>query len=394
MSTVNNGPQIVRNGLVLDLDASYMRSYSPNVYPNPTDLLGFNRMATQIQSCTVTRDPSQTRQYGSIPMKMSVTGNDPYAGAYGSLSDNLASALSGQTWTISVWAKASVATTGELFIFGADTNGAIFTTPDYSAGTISITNSWQRFSFSYTFTNANTRYIQFRLDGTISGGSGITIWWDGLQVERASAATTFNPYYIGNTTWRDVSGSSYNGTINTATFLSPNPSSIVFSTVSSDFVSLGNVLAGLVDLTLECFVKFSTQTTQYGGVISKTLSNADGWEIRVGAYTSTTTGLQFRYVGDTASVGFNTTFNNGTWYHIVATGTNGSQKTYVNGVQDNSGSYTLTPSANSNSLLLGRLAYSGLYVNMNMNSARIYNRALSASEVVQNYEATKTRFGL
>ena len=37
MSTVNNGPQIVRSGLVLDLDASYMRSYSPNVYPNPTD---------------------------------------------------------------------------------------------------------------------------------------------------------------------------------------------------------------------------------------------------------------------------------------------------------------------------------------------------------------------
>jgi hypothetical protein len=380
--------------LVLDLDASYMRSYSPNVYPNPTDLLGFNRMATQIQSCTVARDPSQTRQYGSIPMKMAVTGNDPYAGAYGSLSDNLASALSGQTWTISVWAKASVATTGELFIFGADTNGAIFTTPDYSAGTISITNSWQRFSFSYTFTNASTRYIQFRLDGTITGGSGITIWWDGLQVERASSATTFNPYYIGNTNWRDISGSGYNGTINTATFLSPNPSSIVFSTVSSDFVSLGNVLAGLVNLTLECFVKFSTQTASYGGVISKTLSNADGWEIRVGAYTSTTTDLQFRYVGDTASVGFNTTFNNGTWYHIVATGTNGSQKTYVNGVQDNSGSYTLTPSANSNSLLLGRLAYAGLYVNMNMNSARIYNRALSASEVSQNFQATKSRFGL
>jgi hypothetical protein len=394
MSTVNNGPQIVRSGLVLDLDASYMRSYSPNVYPNPTDLLGFNRMATQIQSCTVARDPSQTRQYGSIPMKMAVTGNDPYAGAYGSLSDNLASALSGQTWTISVWAKASVATTGELFIFGADTNGAIFTTPDYSAGTISITNSWQRFSFSYTFTNASTRYIQFRLDGTITGGSGITIWWDGLQVERASSATTFNPYYIGNTNWRDISGSGYNGTINTATFLSPNPSSIVFSTVSSDFVSLGNVLAGLVNLTLECFVKFSTQTASYGGVISKTLSNADGWEIRVGAYTSTTTDLQFRYVGDTASVGFNTTFNNGTWYHIVATGTNGSQKTYVNGVQDNSGSYTLTPSANSNSLLLGRLAYAGLYVNMNMNSARIYNRALSASEVSQNFQATKSRFGL
>jgi hypothetical protein len=394
MSTVNNGPQIVRSGLILDLDASYMRSYSPNVYPNPTDLLATQYMGNEIQSCTVSRDTTITRQYGSIPMKMVITGNDAYAGRYGYLAANLASALSGQTWTISVWAKASVATDGQLFIFGADTNGAWSVTPDYSAGTIAITTSWQRFSFSYTFTNASTRYIQFRLDGTNVGGSGITIWWDGLQIERASAATNFNPYYFGNAAWKDVSGSGYNGTINTATFLSPNPSSIVFSTVSSDFVSLGNVLADLVNLTLECFVKFSTQTASYGGVISKTLSNADGWEIRVGAYTSTTTGLQFRYVGDTASIGFNTTFNNGTWYHIVATGTNGSQKTYVNGVQDNSGSYTLTPSANSNSLLLGRLAYSGLYVNMNMNSARIYNRALTATEVMQNYQATKTRFGL
>ena len=37
MSTVNNGPQIVRTGLILDLDAGYMRSYSPNVFPNPID---------------------------------------------------------------------------------------------------------------------------------------------------------------------------------------------------------------------------------------------------------------------------------------------------------------------------------------------------------------------
>jgi len=326
---------------------------------------------------------------------MVISGNDAHIVSYGNAIWNLAPAANGQTWTISAYVKSSVATTGELFIFGADSSGNYGGAGTFgNAATINITTSWTRVSFTTTMNGINVAYIQIRLDGTQTGGSGITIWWDGVQVERASAATNFNPYYFGNTTWRDVSGSGYNGTINTATFLSPNPSSIVFSTVSSDFVSLGNVLAGLVDLTLECFVKFSTQTASYGGVISKTLSNADGWEIRVGAYTSTTTSLQFRYVGDTASIGFNTTFNNGTWYHIVATGTNGSQKTYVNGVQDNSGSYTLTPSANSNSLLLGRLAYAGLYVNMNMNSARIYNRALSASEVSQNFQATKSRFGL
>jgi len=107
MSTVNSGPQVIQNGLVLNMDASYMRSYSPNVFPNPTDLLGWSQMTGVIQSCTVTRDTSMTRQYGSIPLKMTVTGNDSFTGGYGYLAANLASALSGQTWTISVWAKAT-----------------------------------------------------------------------------------------------------------------------------------------------------------------------------------------------------------------------------------------------------------------------------------------------
>jgi len=77
MSTVNNGPQIVRSGLVLDLDASYMRSYSPNVLPNPTDIFAWCGSAGA-NAATLSRDTSMTRQYGSIPMKMAVTGNDPY----------------------------------------------------------------------------------------------------------------------------------------------------------------------------------------------------------------------------------------------------------------------------------------------------------------------------
>ena len=66
------GRGIVRDGLVLDLDASYMRSYSPNVYPNPTDLLGWTYMQAGA-SCTLSRDTTMTRQYGSIPMKMTRT---------------------------------------------------------------------------------------------------------------------------------------------------------------------------------------------------------------------------------------------------------------------------------------------------------------------------------
>ena len=85
MSAVNNGPQIVRSGLVLDLDASYMRSYSPNVMPNPTDIFAWAGV-NAANAATLSRDTSMTRQYGSIPMKMAVTGNDPFTNTINSVS--------------------------------------------------------------------------------------------------------------------------------------------------------------------------------------------------------------------------------------------------------------------------------------------------------------------
>jgi hypothetical protein len=196
------------------------------------------------------------------------------------------------------------------------------------------------------------------------------------------------------TTWYDLSGNANTSTlINGPTFNGGNGGNFSFNG-TNQYADCGNVLASLTNLTLECFVKFGTQSALYGGVISKTLSNANGYEIRIDSYTSTTTSLVFRYVGDNAAVGFNTNFTNGVWYHVVATGTNGSQKTYVNGIQVNSTTYALSPSVNSNSLLIAKLTYGALYVNMIMGCVRIYNRALTATEILQNYNATKTRFGL
>jgi len=396
MSTVNNGPQIVRTGLILDLDASYMRSYSPNVYTNPTDILARQYMANEIQSCTVSKDPSQSRQYGSIPMKMAITGNDAYAGTYGYTAANLASALSGQTWTISVWAKASIATDGQLFIFGADTNGAVFTINDYSAGTIAITTSWQRFSFSYTFTNASTRYIQFRLDGTNTGGSGQTIWWDGLQVERASAATTFNPYYFGNTVWKDVSNNLNNGTLTSGpTFNTSNKGNILFDG-TNDNIQLGTSSAFLPTsgITINCWAK-----TNVTGVYKKLF-------VTVTSGTQSVTGIYFSLGPSPSNIYLGIITNNGD--QSATSTTNPSTSLFSNfcGTYDGSNIKLYL-----NGVLLATKAQTGAIVNTeigrisgydngseiwdgNISTFSIYNRALTATEVVQNYEATKTRFGL
>ena len=225
----------------------------------------------------------------------------------------------------------------------------------------------------------------------MAGFSGPNIVENGLVL--ALDAADKNSYKGSGTNWKDLSGNSYNGTLtNGPTFSNTNGGVINFDG-TDDYVDCGNVLASLTNLTLECFVKFGTQSTSYNGIISKTLSNANGYEIRTAGYTSTTTTAQFRYVGDNGSPDFGA-LTNGVWYHLVATGILGLQLVYKNGSVYNSGTYAGIPSANSNSLLIGKLAYAGLYANMSMGYARIYNRALTATEVLQNYNATKSRFGL
>ena len=402
MSTVNNGPQIVRTGLILDLDAGYMRSYSPNVYPNPTDLLATQYMGNEIQSCTVSRDTTVTRQYGSIPMKMVITGNDAYAGRYGYLAANLASALSGQTWTISVWAKASVATDGQLFIFGADTNGAWSVTPDYSAGTIAITTSWQRFSFSYTFTNANTRYIQFRLDGTNTGGSGITIWWDGLQVERASAATNFNPYYFGNAVWKDVSGNSNNSALvntDSQNYFSTNAGYIQFDG-TNDYVSISSPNTNTRLQNNYQTISFFVYITSVGpnGVV---YLYAVGGNTNGACITWGTTFITFLISDAASNVGYDVAMTNplNTWMNItsIVDNVNRTMTVYKNGSLVGTSPQWDPFTIPSSAVTIGNISMTGNtgdYIKGRVANVLVYNRALSAAEISQNYETDKTRFGL
>ena len=397
MSTVNNGPQIVRTGLILDLDASYMRSYSPNVFPNPTDI--FARFGSfGANAATLSRDETMTRQYGSIPMKMAVTGNDPFTntinyGPNSAPSFNIAPATNGQTWTMSVYVKASVPTTGELFLFAADSNSVAIT---YAFTAITITTSWTRVSLTYTISSANCAFIQARVDGTPSGGSGINIWWDGMQIERASGATNFNPYYFGNTVWKDIGGNNNNvSLINGPTYSTNNKGIIVFDGVD-DYGSITNAssLRPINELTIELVIKAVTTTAGWnhlfginpytslsplifletGGQLIRALHFVDGVEYRCNTSESISTSV-FKHVVFTFKPG-----------DAIRSYFNGAAST-TNALPNGTLSYNT-----SNAFLIG---YSGAnWPNIQYGLIRMYNKALTQAEVSQNYEATRTRFGL
>ena len=395
MSTVNNGPQIVRSGLILDLDAGYMRSYSPNVMPNPTNIFAWS--GTGNNNCTLSGDTTITRQYGSIPLKMVMTGTDPYVGSYNSPTWNLAPAASGQTWTLSFYAKASETVTGNCFIFGANSGGGYIEAPSTS---FTVTTSWQRFTFTTTLGNASTAFIQMRFGGS-SGQVGKTIWWDGVQLERASSATAFNPYYFGNTLWKDVSGNNNNGTFGASTaeptYSNQNGGVIVFDG-TNDFVSISSLASFNFGSAMSVFVWHKNIGGDYRGVIANTYGGG-GFDLRYGRedfFGGGNNGTILNVYINTSSGTFSRSINAelNVWGNYGFTYTGSSLIAYKNGVSFSTISASGNVSVTSNSVIIGKNLVGSEFLSGNVAIVFIYNRALSASEIMQNFQATKTRFGL
>ena len=78
-----------------------------------------------------------------------------------------------------------------------------------------------------------------------------------------------------------------------------------------------------------------------------------------------------------------------TWHHIVGTYDGATLKFYLNGTLANSSGVSETPYQNNNDLQVIQTNYP---IDGRVGAARVYNRALSADEVQQNYQANINRF--
>jgi hypothetical protein len=396
MSTVNNGPQIVRSGLILDLDASYMRSYSPNVMPNPTNIFVWS--GTGNNNCTLSGDTTITRQYGSIPLKMVMTGTDPYTETYNSSLRNLATAANGQTWTLSFYAKGSETLTGNCYIFGANSGGGYIEAPSTS---FTVSTSWQRFTFTTTFSNASTAFIQIRLGGS-SGQVGKTIWWDGLQVERASAATNFNPYYFGNAVWKDVSSNGNDSSLvntDSQNYFSTNAGYIAFDG-TDDYVSISSPNTNTRLQNNYQTVSFFVYITSVGpnGV---TYLYAVGGNTNGACITWGTTFMTFLISDAASNVGYDVAMTNAlnTWMNItsIVNNINRTMTVYKNGSLVGTSTQWDLFTIPSSAVTIGNNSMTGNTgdrIKGRVANVLVYNRALSAAEISQNYETDKSKFGL
>jgi len=197
------------------------------------------------------------------------------------------------------------------------------------------------------------------------------------------------------TAWNDISGNQNNGTlVNGPTYSSTNGGSIVFDG-SNDYVKPpASTTLQLTNFTLSSWVRINIQNiNQY--IVDTSTNNAFGlgYSYRVNSANK----IRFWAYNANDNLNSNTTILPNIWYNISVTynDTSKLQSIYVNGIFDISNTHTsLFVVSNVTNLQIGGSVILGGYLNGNISNVLIYNRALSASEILQNYNATKGRFGL
>jgi hypothetical protein len=235
---------------------------------------------------------------------------------------------------------------------------------------------------------------------TAEGGGDIVR--DGLVLLLDAA----NPrsYLSGSTTWTDLSGNENNGTlINGPTFNSGNGGSIVFDGVN-DYVSMNNknppsinstflnglTIGFIIKLTDPFPITFDGRTilTRNSGGIG---SNAFNLSIQSNRK------LRF-WINNTSTLPFsNTTLNTNQIYigSLVLNRTTNITSFYLQGVLDSNTNYS--PSLSTSTHTIFNIGYWGApswEFPGNIYNISFYNRALSATEISQNFNATRSRFGI
>ena len=233
-------------------------------------------------------------------------------------------------------------------------------------------------------------------------GGGVNIVTDGLVLYLDAANT--KSYVSGSTTWNDLSRSGNNGTlVNGPTFNSGNGGSIVFDG-SNDYISTTiPTVRSLTGTRSSISIWFRAVNTTTRGVLIADWDSAGAsltcrLEISGFLLSSRTIGGNINSPGGAVTpIQSTTLLLNNTWYNVVIQYDGTNSTLYLNGnleaslVTTERGS---NPTGN-NSVSIGRGgAFNGLYLNGNIAQTLIYNRALTAAEVLQNYNATKGRFGL
>jgi hypothetical protein len=292
-------------------------------------------------------------------------------------------------YTFSAWVK---------YIGGSTNNngGGVYISGWGGGDSATVTNrtlpgQWQRVSITLNCTNTTFNFFLISWGGT--NGADNSSWEMTMpQAEPGSFATPFVNGTRSNT--QAIVDLTNNNAITTDSLTYNSDGTFSFNGSSNFMTFTENPALNTQTPTVEVWVK-TNATTQNGFWFEKGTVNGQyalfqeggsiQWRMNIGGVTnlSTTTA---------------TYMNTSNWYQVVGTYTSGTRRLYINGTLVNSDTQTGVIATNTNGCSIG--VYGGFngsrgyYYNGNISLVKVYNRALTASEVQQNFNALRGRYGI
>ena len=288
-------------------------------------------------------------------------------------------------------------TTYSKLVSGSSTN---LTHINFHTGALSLTSTLTR-NVGASAVLSGTFFPRYDIGYNGTGVAyDITIRFAAPQLEKGSSATdyyaTTGTAKTRGSTWTDLTGRGNNGTLtNGPTYNSSNGGSIVFDGVDDYIInsSTTGIPTGNSSRTIQFWVYPKADTNNF---IQLGTGGGGNQVYIVEFYNFSGT----RYLFTDGVNGANNLTISGsqlpnlnTWNHIIFGNSGQNWFYYLNGASQASGTFGVTLNTIGQKVIIGKR--DDVVVNTtngNISQVSIYNRALTAAEIQQNYNATKTRY--
>jgi hypothetical protein len=397
-----SGPNLVTSGLVFAADSANMKSYDENLLTYSQAFTGWT-----LQNITAT-SLSNTAPDGDAGATLFTTTSSGYTPVY----NQPITVVAGSTLTLSVYFRVGSSTTLSLVVGnGGLTNnfqvtisnltttptlvGAIAGTATYTSSSITaVGNGWYRVSVTGIIDSSTTAArVDFPIATSLAIGSSIYLW--GAQLNYGNAAAPYTPTTATAVakTLNDMSGNGYNSTSANITYNSSGSGSLLFNG-TDNFIQC----SGSITVTAATFITWMRRNgsqVSYAGILYSRGTNITGI-----SFFGTTNKISYTWnsAGETYNWDSGLTIPDLTWCMIAVSVTGTTATAYLcqsSGITSaaNPAGYNHT-STILDDIKIGQDDAGSRFFNGIISSAMIYNRALSATEVAQNFAATKIRYGL
>lgn len=397
--SVSNGPGIVTSGLVFHYDIGNTKKswrgapitnsqWNSGNEVSPWTVNGVNTDVSATVGLTAPIPEAKTWEFRK-------TGGSDQWNGWESTYGGIWTGSSGDYWSTSYWYK-TLAPAGHTG-FGI---GSYFTSNWSRSYNVTVIDNVSsiipdgKWHYNYTVVRFNEDYSNaICVDGPSWGYSSQpgTLYLNGLCWNKNSYAAPYAAGTRSNTqAIVDLTG---NNTTNAYNLTYNNDNTFSFQNNYSAGIEIpSNNFTNLSDLTMSCVMKYTGTQDHYTGAF---MSSGD-WNVNHWAFGINQSGSGIDLRRPYLSYGY--TFTQNQWYMVTWTRSGTTNTIFVNGtsIGSQTSSDGIPLVSNSGNTMFGRETYAGGYFNLQgeLPVAQIYNRALSASEVKQNFSALRSRYGI